>query len=184
MGSPIAVPNIGGDTGGRLQGDVCAVRGVLCAASPKKRESKAKGDEAQIRDLYDQWAKAFRAHDLDGIMAVYAPGDALVAYDIVPPLQYTGHDNYRKDYESFLAQYTGPIEVEYRDMRVMASGDLGVIHALERISGTLTNGQKSDIWLRATSAVRKINGKWMIVDDHISVPTDFDTGKAVLDLKP
>ena len=31
---------------------------------------------------------------------------------------------------------------------------------------------------------RKINGKWLIVHDHISVPIDFDSGKAALDLKP
>jgi ketosteroid isomerase-like protein len=58
------------------------------------------------------------------------------------------------------------------------------IHALERMSGTLKNGQKSDVWVRATSGLRKINGKWLIVHDHISVPADLDTGKAVLDLKP
>jgi uncharacterized protein (TIGR02246 family) len=145
------------------------------------RQSKS---NQEIRAVYDAWAKAFEAKDLDGIMAVYAPGDALVAYDVVPPLQYVGKDSYRKDYQEFLAMYEGPIKVEYRDLRIMSSGDVGFIHAVERMSGTLKNGQKSDIWLRATSGLRKINGKWLIVHDHISVPADFDTGKAVLDLKP
>ena len=84
----------------------------------------------------------------------------------------------------FLAQYDGPIHVEFRDARVLSSGDVGFIHALERFSGKLKNGQQSDMWFRATSGVRKINGKWLIVHDHISVPTDFDSGKAMLDLKP
>ena len=35
-------------------------------------------------------------------MSVYAPGDAVVAYDVVPPLQYKGKDAYRKDYQEFL----------------------------------------------------------------------------------
>ena len=140
--------------------------------------------DREIRAVYDAWAKAFKAKDLDGIMAVYAPGDALVAYDIVPPLQYVGQKAYRKDYEEFLAMYEGPIDIEYRDLRIMSSGDIGIVNALERMSGTLKNGQKSDIWLRATSGLRKIDGKWLIVHDHISVPADFESGKAVLDLKP
>jgi uncharacterized protein (TIGR02246 family) len=141
-------------------------------------------DEAQIRDLYDRWAKAFRAHDLNGVMACYAAGAEVVAYDIVPPLQYRGADAYRKDYATFMAQYKGPIEVEFRDLRIVAGSDVAFIHAIERISGTDTKGKKSEIWLRATSGLKKINGKWLIVHDHISVPADLDTGKALLDLKP
>jgi uncharacterized protein (TIGR02246 family) len=156
-------------------------------AEEKKPHTAARhtnNNEAAIRQLYDDWAKAFRARDLDAIMSVYAPGDALVAYDIVPPLQYRGNEAYRKDYVELLAQYDGPIDVEYRDMRIVAGDEVGFIHCLERISGTLKNGQKSDVWLRATSGVRKINGKWLIVHDHISVPANFETGKAGLDLKP
>jgi len=69
-------------------------------------------------------------------------------------------------------------------MRILSSGDIGLIHTLERFTGKLKSGQSSDFWLRATSVVRKINGKWLIVHDHISVPIDFETGKAVLDLEP
>ena len=109
---------------------------------------------------------------------VYAPGDAVIAYDVAPPLQYKGKEAYRKDYIEFLAQYDGPIHVEFRDMRVLSSGDVGFIHALERFSGRLKNGQQSDMWLRATSGVRKIDGKWLIVHDHVSAPTDFESGKS------
>ena len=155
------------------------------SAQEKKPQSPATNkNEAAIRKLYDDWAKAFRVHDLDAIMAFYAPGDEVVAYDVVPPLQYRGKEAYRKDYVEFLSQYNGPIEVEYRDLRVVAGEDVGFIHCLERFSGTLKNGEKSDLWIRATSGVRKINGKWLIVHDHISVPAEFETGKARLDLKP
>lgn len=140
--------------------------------------------EAGIKALYDRWAKAFEAKDIDGIMAIYAPGNEVIAYDVVPPLQYKGKDAYRKDYLEFLNQYDGPIHVEYRDMRIISGDDVGFVHALERFTGKLKNGQASDVWLRATSGVRKINGKWLIVHDHISVPIDFDSGKAALDLKP
>jgi ketosteroid isomerase-like protein len=52
------------------------------------------------------------------------------------------------------------------------------------MTGTLKGGQKSEVWLRVTSGLRRINGRWLIIHDHISAPADFATGKAVLDLKP
>jgi len=140
--------------------------------------------EAEIRALYDRWAKAFKAHDLDGIMSIYAPDVTVVPYDVGPPLQYVGKEAYRKDYQEFLNQYEGPVDVEYKDMRIVAGQGVAFIHALERLSGTTKNGQKSDVWVRATSGLQKIHGKWFIVHDHVSVPVDFETGKAVLDLKP
>jgi uncharacterized protein (TIGR02246 family) len=146
--------------------------------------TRSSHDDAEIRAVYDSWAKAFEAHDIEGIMAIYAHGDALIAYDIEPPLQYKGTEAYRKDYLELLSQYEGPVHVEYRDMRVLSSGNLGVIHALEHFTGKLKSGQTSDLWLRVTSALQKSHGKWLIVHDHVSVPVDFASGKAELDLKP
>jgi ketosteroid isomerase-like protein len=117
-------------------------------------------------------------------MSVYARGDDIVAYDVVPPLQYRGYDAYRKDYQDFLAMFEGPLEVEFRGLRVFAAGDVGFVHTLERVTGKMKTGQKTDMWLRATSGVRKMDGKWLIVHDHSSVPADFETGKALLELKP
>ncbi len=141
-------------------------------------------DEMQIRALLDNWAKALHDRDIGGLMRMYKLGPDFVAYDIVPPLQYVGYEAYKKDYQTFLAQYKGPITVEYRDLHVIVSPSVAFAFGLERESGTLLNGQKSDIWLRFTSGFRKINGRWLDVHDHVSVPTDLDSGKAVLTLTP
>jgi len=145
-------------------------------------KADAANDEVEIRKVWDRWAKAFRAHDINGIMSLYAP--KVIAYDIVPPLQYVGKDAYRRDYEEFLAQYEGPIETEFRSVSIVAGNNVAFIHSLERISGTLKSGQKSEVWVRATRGLRKINGKWLIVHDHISLPVNLEAGKAALDLKP
>lgn len=134
--------------------------------------------------MLDDWNKAFRAKDVDAIMSFYVRGNDLKAFDIVAPLQIVGSDSYRKNYETFLAMYEGPIDCEFRDLRIVASDRIAFIHALERISGTLKGGQKSESWIRATSGLRKIKGKWLIVHDHISVPVDFESGKALMELKP
>jgi uncharacterized protein (TIGR02246 family) len=138
--------------------------------------------EGEIRSWIDSWTKAFSAKDVDRVMELYT--DDVVAYDIVPPLQYIGKPAYRADYQQFFAQYEDNIRVELRDLHVGASGELGYATGLEMISGTLKHGQKSNTWVRFTSLFRKVNGRWLDFQDHVSVPADMESGKALLDLKP
>jgi len=136
----------------------------------------------EIRGWLDRWAKAFGAKDVDAIMPLYT--DDVIAYDVVPPLQYKGKAEYRTDYLQFLSQYADNVKVEVRDLHVGANGDLGYAAGLELLSGTLKNGQKSELWVRFTSLFRKSGGRWLDFHDHVSVPADIETGKAMLELKP
>lgn len=138
----------------------------------------------EINQLLGNWQKAFEAKDVNGIMAIYAPGNALTAYDVVPPLQYKGADAYRKDYEDFFSQFDGPLHIQMRDAHVEVGGDIALAYGLERISGKLKSGTPVDMWVRYTSGFKKIDGKWRDIHDHVSVPADMNTGKAMLDLKP
>jgi uncharacterized protein (TIGR02246 family) len=158
---------------------------LICASLLWMPNARTASDsEAEIRQLLDRWAKAFRAKDLNGVMAIYEPGQALVAYDIVPPLQYSGYDAYKKDYQEFFDQFQGPLGVEYPDIKIVAGDTVAFSRGLERITGTLKNGRKLDTWVRFTECYRKTNGRWLAIHDHISVPVDLGTGKAALDLKP
>jgi hypothetical protein len=47
-------------------------------------------------------------------MSIYEPGEGLIAYDIVPPLQDSGFDAYKKDYQEFFEQFQGGNDIEYR----------------------------------------------------------------------
>jgi ketosteroid isomerase-like protein len=117
-------------------------------------------------------------------MSIYEPGETLVGFDIVPPLQYVGFEAYKKDYQEFLDQFQGTIDVEYRDLNIIAGDTVAFSRGLERMTGTLKNGQKFDAWVRFTEGYRKTNGHWLAIHDHISVPVDLESGKAALDLKP
>jgi uncharacterized protein (TIGR02246 family) len=136
----------------------------------------------EIRGWLDHWTKAFTQMDADAIMALYS--DDVIAYDLVPPLQYVGKSEYRSDYQQFFSQYEGNLHVEVRDLHVGAAGDLGYAAGLELISGTLKNGQKSNVWVRFTSLFRKSDGRWLDFHDHVSVPADIVSGKAMLDMQP
>jgi ketosteroid isomerase-like protein len=108
----------------------------------------------------------------------------VVAYDVVPPLQYIGKEAYRADFQQFFSQYDSDLKVEVRDLHIVASGDLGYATGLQLVSGTLKRGNKYEIWLRFTSLLRKSDGRWLDFHDHVSVPADIQSGKAMLDLKP
>src|SRR5271167_3222627 len=102
-----------------------------------ERAHSSANDEAQILQLLDRWVKAFQSRDLDGIMSIYEPGADLVAYDVVPPLQYTGFDAYKKDYQEFLDQFQGAIDVEFRGLNITAGDNVAFSRGLERVTGTL-----------------------------------------------
>jgi ketosteroid isomerase-like protein len=138
--------------------------------------------EKEIRSWLHQFTNAFNEKNVDAIMALYT--DDVVAYDIVPPLQYVGKAAYRADYQQFFSQYEGGLHLEARDVHVGATSELGYLTCLELIRGTLKGGQKSDVWVRATSLFRKVNGHWLDFHDHISVPADMESGKAMLELSP
>lgn len=163
---------------------MCVLISLCACMKQPPPPDPAIGAKRDIGQLLDQWKKAFEAKDVNGVMAMYAPGAALTAYDVVPPLQFKGADSYRKDYADFFAQFDGPLRVETRDDHLEASGTVAVAYGLEHISGKLKSGQPVDLWVRYTSAFRHINGHWLDIHDHISVPVDLNTGKAALDLKP
>ena len=108
----------------------------------------------------------------------------VVTFDIVPPLRHIGADALRKLWEEVFSVYQGPIDYEIHDLTITVGDDVAFTHSLNRISGTLNNGQKTELWLRWTAGFRKINGTWLIVLNHNSVPVDLAHGKAALDLKP
>ena len=156
---------------------------TLLAPASFAKSPKKSSDEAQIRQILEDWKRAFEARDLDGIMKMYAPGDELVSYDAVPPLQYKGFAAYRKDYEGFLALFEGAPHVDIVYTSIAADRRLAYAYGTERFTGTLKGGQKFDDNVRWTEVLRKIGGQWRVVHEHISVPVDFDSGKAVFDAK-
>lgn len=139
-------------------------------------------NEVQIRKLIDEWASAFRAKNIDGLMANHSPD--IVLFDVPSPLQYRGADAYRKNWEQWLPTLEGPIGYEIRELSVTAGDDVAFSHSLNRISGTRTSGEAIDVWVRATVGYRKIDGEWCVTHEHVSVPFYMDTGKAACDLEP
>jgi ketosteroid isomerase-like protein len=137
--------------------------------------------EALIRQRIQDYTKAISAKDLDRVMSFFAPN--LVSFDLEPPLRYLGADNKRHRWQEGFAAYRS-IHYEVRELNVMMDGDLALVNGLNHFDGTLTNGHTTDVWVRWTACFRRIDGVWLIVHDHVSVPADLKHGQAVLNLTP
>ena len=137
-------------------------------------------DEAQIRECLNKWTRALHAKNLGALTALYAPDT--IAFDLMPPSQVDA-SHYRKNFERWFTSMPGPIEYEIHDLRVAASGDVAFSHNLGHIKATRANGEKADYWVRVTVGFQKRNGQWLVIHDHVSMPFDMETGKAVRDLR-
>ena len=161
---------------------------ALGSASAADSSSAAKGEkkeavtEALVRQRVEDWAKAVRAKDIDGVLSLYATNN--VSFDLDPPLRYAGADNKRRAWQEFFAIYTGPVAYEVRDLNITTDGELAFVQSLNHVKGTLASGHITDLWVRWTTCFRRIDGVWLVVHDHVSVPADLEHGKAVLNLTP
>jgi len=145
-------------------------------------ESKT-SNKVQIMETINNWVKAIRARDVNAVMSHYAPD--ILLFDLAPPLQYVGGEEYRKNWNEWFATWQGQIGYEIQDLSITAGDDVAFRHSLNRISGTRTNGEEVDVWVRATVCYRKSNGTWLITHEHVSVPFYMDgSNRAALDLKP
>lgn len=161
---------------------------VFCCAIAASGQDKSKkssgGDKAQIEALYQRYMKAFLAKDVNAIMANYAPGDQLFVFDVVPPRQYAGWDAYKKDFEGLFGALPGPVGSTMSDLNINVAGTVAYTHYIQSGYFTAKDGSRLDVNVRVTDVLRRIKGKWLIVQEHVSVPVDLATGKADLLSKP
>jgi len=126
--------------------------------------------------------EALRAMDLEGVMSLYAP--EIVSFDIVPPLRHVGAKAKENNWAQLFVMYQRPLGYEIRDLALTLGEDLAFGRSLNRVSGTLKNGNRTNFWLRWTACFRKIEGNWLIEHDQVSVPVDPESGRALLNLEP
>jgi uncharacterized protein (TIGR02246 family) len=139
-------------------------------------------NEGEIRGLIDDWVKALRARDIDALVLNYVQD--VVSFDVVNPLQRKGRDAVRKRAEEWISSWQGPINSEIRELSITADDNVAFSHHLSRFNGRRKGGGEIDMWIRATLCFGKIDGKWMVTHEHVSVPFDPQSGQASLDLKP
>jgi ketosteroid isomerase-like protein len=139
-------------------------------------------EEAEIRRQIDRIVEGLRAKDLESLKQIYASD--VVSFDVEPPLQHVGIEAKLANWANVFTFFE-TVTYEVRDLTVTVGGDVAYGYAFARLSGTLQDGTPTNgMWVRATYCFRKIDGKWLIAHDQVSVPFDIRTGKGVVDLEP
>jgi ketosteroid isomerase-like protein len=158
---------------------LCITAGALHL---RAQAQSAVDEKAAIQALYNDWNDAFLKKDVNTIMSFYAPG--VFAFDVVPPREYPTWNAYKKDWQDFFTAFPGPVANSLSEVNITVVGSVAYTRCID--DGTLTgkDGSKMHMVVRVTDVLRKSNGKWRIVQEHVSVPVDLSTGKADLLSKP
>lgn len=143
-----------------------------------------KDDETAIRALEENLAAAITSQDVDAIMKNYVPDSSFIIFDVVPREEYRGADTYRSYWEEMFTHFKGPFKFSITDLGITVEGNIGFGHSFQHVRGTDIQGHPVDRTVLVTNGYRKIDGKWLIALEHVSVPVDFKTGKLVPVTKP
>lgn len=135
------------------------------------------------------WVEAFTAQDLDRMMSFYA--EDIYSYDLMAApvgdglaMAFDGEAIWRQNWISFFGMFDDDLVITIDDLTVYQQGDLATVRGLTRLEGTLVGGPFVDMWVRETNVLRRVNDRWLVLHDHVSVPFDFATGQALTSLGP
>ncbi|MFL5383220.1 MAG: YybH family protein [Longimicrobiaceae bacterium] len=146
-------------------------------------EDDGGNDEAELRRLIDERTRGIRAKDADATLARYVP--EVRSFDLIDPLRYGGRDEVAERLRAWFSQFReGPIGFETRDLELVVGEGVAFAHGLNHVDAVTTDGWPIDMWWRVTTCFRKLDGRWMVVHEHSSVPFDMESGRASLGLKP
>ena len=151
----------------RLAG-FCAV--AILAASLGAASAGESKDEQAIAALQMRLAASVSAGDLDGIMKEYVRGNELFVFDSDLPRQHTGWVSFKQDWGNFV-NAAKDVKDEVRDLGITVVGDAAFSHHLSHLVWIgKKDGVRHEQLMSMTDGYRKIDGKWLIVLEHFSVP--------------
>lgn len=124
-------------------------------------------DEVAIRSMLERWASAVRARDYPAILAHHSP--ALRMFDVPPPIQSRGLEEYRRTWDVFFAASQDPVVFDFDDMEITAGTDVAFVSARMHCEPT-EGGKRARLDFRLTVGMRKDAGRWVVTHEHHSIP--------------
>ena len=141
------------------------------------RAEAASSDEKAITGVEHKLAGATNAHDA---MKYYDSTDQVTVLDLGgPQREHVGQKDVRANMEKGFAGMKD-IKVQFLELKVITDGKLGYARSIQRFSATGPDGKPVDVTFRETDLLHKVDGQWKILEQHISVPIDMATGKALM----
>lgn len=126
----------------------------------------------QINTLIQNWARAVRAQDIEGVLKNHATD--IVVYDVVPPLQINGLAAYRKSWaEQFFPWAKDNGKFELTNVSITAGKTVAFAIGIIQCAGT-ENSKKIEVTVRLTIGFEKRDGQWLFVHEHHSEPVKYE----------
>ena len=149
-------------------------------------QSATTDSPTDVRAVLAEHSAAHAARDVARLLALYAPDAA--SFTLAPPLQQGPDTPYGtpEGLQGWFDTFDGPVEIEYLDPTVVTSGDVALVHCLTRMSATPSGSEDAfSFWMRSTFGLRRIDGRWLLVHRHESVPFHMDGSfRAATELQP
>jgi ketosteroid isomerase-like protein len=131
----------------------------------KKSATPAAPDKAYLQKIWDGWSTL----DADNVAKFYASGPHTF-FDIAP-LKYDNRDEYEKGVKAELAGYKSARFTMNDDAAIHPHGDLVWATATIKEEMTTKAGKVEMGNFRWTVVFENQDGKWLIVHEHVSAPT-------------
>jgi ketosteroid isomerase-like protein len=138
----------------------------------------------EIQDVIESRQTRLAAGDVKGMLESYAPH--VVQYTLAPPLGAVTDSSDPSGIEQWVATFEAPPVRAVTQLEITADGDVAFATSIDSMTATPRGGSEPfTLWYRVTVGLRRLDGKWLIVHEHASVPFLMDGSfRAAVDLEP
>jgi ketosteroid isomerase-like protein len=131
----------------------------------QQRDTKVNAD---VKALLEQHNKAFSAHDIKGVMEMYASSPDVVLMGTGPGEVYVGDEAIGGAYDQFFNRFdANTLTFQYDWGSAASRGNFAWFAVSTTIEGTLKNEKKERV-LNMSGTLEKVKGKWRLVHMHFS----------------
>jgi ketosteroid isomerase-like protein len=153
------------------------VAAVACLSAPLAAETpiNAPDDVAAIRAFEQQ-----NAEQMDPAVLGQAFAPDAVILDYMTGGVYHGRAEIQKGMAAQIAPLKS-VSAKILEQSTLTDGDFACTMLTTNYQVVMHDGSKASMTLRQMDALRKIGGKWQVLQEQVAVPQDTKTGLALLD---
>lgn len=136
------------------------------------------GDATIAHEVLEQikkWDKALMNQSIDEMTQHYAENISL--FDVSSQL--SGLEQYKREWEKVSPYFTANMKITRRDIKIHVLADSAFLYCYSKLENTQLKEIFKMPWCRTTLCLQKKNDTWVLLHQHISVPVNMLTGKAI-----
>ncbi len=138
----------------------------------------------EIREVILARAAALETGDVKAMLAYSAP--EVVQMSLAPPLVEHVDTTDPTPTERWIATFEAPPRRTVTRLDITADGDVAFATSIDSLTATPRGAEESfTLWYRVTLGLRRVEGRWLVIHEHESVPFHMDAEmRAAVDLQP